>query len=235
MKFSILLFVALTAVIVNAAPPADVCNGKLRQRKAYSTLSLADKKAFADGIWAMKRSGKYDYFTKKHRSALRWHQTTHFLPMHRAMMTEFETELLKAAPTLSGLPFWDEFSDLTNPTQSPIFTATTLGPMASGPISGTFKGLTDDRNAIVERDPDQSVMARAFKWIPRNQVLAKAIATFPTYGEMSHAIESTPHGTFHLIVGGHMGDPSTSPSDPAFWVFFMFLLHQGNHLTHNTI
>ncbi|KAI9217945.1 hypothetical protein BC828DRAFT_236989 [Blastocladiella britannica] len=239
MKASILVLIALTAVLSNAAPPADICNGKLRQRKSFATLSDDDKNAYSDGVWAMKKSGKYDYFTKKHRAAIRWHQTTQFLPLHRAMMAEFEDELLKVAPTLTGLPFWDEFSDNSDAINSPIFASPGLGPMASGPLTGPFEGLTDDNGNEVVREPNEDVMADSFSWIPRNQVLAAAMGKFKTFGDMSEKVELTPHGTFHVVVGGHMGRPATSPSDSAFWLHhsytdLMWAVYQGTSTKHFT-
>ncbi|KAI9222329.1 hypothetical protein BC828DRAFT_404119 [Blastocladiella britannica] len=211
-----------TATPTSTLPVADVCGGKLRQRKAFSTLSDAEKKAFAAGVMAMKKSGKWDQYTLKHRSGMQWHMTTQFLLMHRALLTDFETELLKNAPGLSGLPFWDEFSDSANPLKSTAFSTSGLGPMASGPLGAPFTGLTDDSGDLVARDPDTSGSGK-FNWVPQPQVMAAALSSYKTFGEMSHAIELTPHNSYHMLVGGHMGDPSISPADPLFYLHHAYI------------
>ncbi|KAI9222351.1 hypothetical protein BC828DRAFT_396815 [Blastocladiella britannica] len=219
MSVSFLALLALIAV-VNAA--TDPCGGTLRQRKSFYRLTDVEKAAYATGVKALKVSGKWDYFNAKHRSGMKWHSTTQFLPMHRALLLEFETELLKVAPGLTGLPFWNEYQDSPNPLASSIFDTTGLAPMVAGPLGEPFKGLKDDKGQLVARSPDLGASG-SFQWVPRSEVMATALGDIKTFGELSHAIEVTPHNAYHSMVGGQMGAASSSPADPLFFLHHAYI------------
>ncbi|KAI9216863.1 hypothetical protein BC828DRAFT_392551, partial [Blastocladiella britannica] len=97
-----------TTTTTTSAKPTqtpNACPNGVRTRRPFVSLSAAEKKAFADGVWALKRNGKWDYFIRKHQQGMQWHMTTQFLFMHRALLLEFETELLKVSPGLTALPY----------------------------------------------------------------------------------------------------------------------------------
>ncbi|KAI9190146.1 hypothetical protein H9P43_001583 [Blastocladiella emersonii ATCC 22665] len=213
-----------TAAPAPTAVPAAACPNGIRTRRAFSSLSATEKKAFSDAIMSMKRSGQLDQFTRKHRTGMRYHMTTQFLPMHRALLVEFEDALIKASNNvLTGLPYWNELADSRAPTRSSIFTTSGLGEMKAGPLSAPFAGLTDDTGRIVTRNPWVAPNNGAFEWLPQSQVMAEAMRRFRTFGEMSNTIENSPHNSWHGIVGGHMGDPNISPADPTFWAHHCYI------------
>ncbi|KAI9184200.1 hypothetical protein H9P43_003253 [Blastocladiella emersonii ATCC 22665] len=208
---------ALAAVLLaSLAGHVDAQCRTVRTRKPLSSLSSAEWKALNDGFWAMKRNGALDRLTRRHRTGMAYHGTPHFFPMHRALMADFEDELLKVAPTLTGAPYWDELREGSGIQNSDVFGPTKLSPMASGPLRGVFAGLRDDGGNLVMRDPQR--LPTGFSWLPPSQVLARAMARFTNFGDFARIVEVSPHNQFHILVGGHMGDTRISPSDPAFWV-----------------
>jgi hypothetical protein len=56
-------------------------------------------------LFSLKENGVFDEFNQRHREAMQWHGTIWFLPMHRAMMKDFEDHLLQVSPDLGGLPY----------------------------------------------------------------------------------------------------------------------------------
>ncbi|ORZ34808.1 hypothetical protein BCR44DRAFT_23290 [Catenaria anguillulae PL171] len=224
---SIIALLALFAIAVQAQNTTvpTICPNGVRTRRPFSSLSLPERRAFADAIMTMKRTGVLDRMTRKHRTGMQYHMTTQFLPMHRAMLHEFEQELMRANPNVTALPYWDELADRNAPVRSRIFNSQPggLGELRRGALTAPFTGLTDDNGRLVQRSPAAANTVGTFRWLPANQVMAAALATFRTYGEMSNTIELTPHNSWHGIVGGHMGDPSISPADPIFYLHHTYI------------
>jgi hypothetical protein len=170
----------------------------------------------------MYRNGILHRFTRRHREGLRYHGTSHFLTMHRALLADFENELLTYTHGfLEGLPYWDESFDSFDPMRSRIFSDEGMGPAVSGPLRGPFAGFLDDEGNTVTRNP--SFQSGSFSWAPSSQVIAEALKRFNTFGELSEVLETSPHGQYHSMIGGSMGNVSRSPSDPIFWLHHAYV------------
>ncbi|ORZ31120.1 hypothetical protein BCR44DRAFT_1516395 [Catenaria anguillulae PL171] len=205
----LLTFIALVALA--NAQQTGACRAGIRVRRPFSSLSRQERQAFAQAIMTMKRNGSMDRLTRRHRDGMQYHMTTQFLPMHRAMLVDFEQELVRANPAVTALPYWDELADSRAPLSSSIFTADGLGLMRSGPLSAP------DAAASKSRDGGR------FNWIPGSASMAAALRGFETFGEMSGVIEIVPHNSYHGLIGGHMGNPSISPADPVFWLHHAYI------------
>ncbi|KAI9168303.1 hypothetical protein H9P43_007675 [Blastocladiella emersonii ATCC 22665] len=222
---STLVLVVLALVLATAADAQQqgACPNGIRNRRSFRSLSDAERKAYGEAIKAMKASGAMDKMTRKHREGMEYHGTVWFLPMHRALLWEFENELIKASKgALTALPYWDELADSRNPTASSVFSSAGLGQLVAGPLRAPFVGLTDDSNQQVTREPRRNANA-GFTWIPQSQVLARGLSQFTSFGDMSRTIEASPHNQYHMLIGGHMGDPNISPADPIFWLHHNFV------------
>ncbi|KAJ1502838.1 hypothetical protein HMI54_013230 [Coelomomyces lativittatus] len=193
----------------------------MRVRKPFEELSSSERATLVDAFWRMKENGFMDRITRKHRSGMRYHGTPHFMIMHRALVKEMEDELLRVAPSLQGIPFWNEVEDITNPQSSIVFTSTSFAALKDGDLGPPFVGYLDDRQRNVTRKPRKN--SSRISWLPQNQVIARALQRFTTYGNMSRAIEVSPHNQMHAFIGGNMGNPTISPSDPIFWLHHAYI------------
>ncbi|KAJ3365435.1 hypothetical protein GGF32_009293 [Allomyces javanicus] len=210
------------AAAAAAAPSPTTCPTGVRLRKPLASLSDAERRAYVNGMKTLKARGTLDQLSRRHRSGMAWHGTPYFFLMHRALVKDYEDELLKVAPTLTGAPYWDELVDTTGPiTQSFVFRQDVLGPLVRGPLRGAFAGLRDDSNNLVTRNP--LALSPRYQWLPSGQVMAAILRNVTTYGQMAKILEVSPHNQYHVLVGGHMGDPSISPSDPTFWVHHVYI------------
>ncbi|ORZ34075.1 hypothetical protein BCR44DRAFT_1486205 [Catenaria anguillulae PL171] len=212
---SCLLAFALTTAAQSSPPNA--CAQGVRRRRSFLSLTSAERRAYADAFLQLKQSNFIDRLVAKHRQVP--HGTSWFLPVHRAMLLEMESELVRVSNgRLSALPYWDELADSNNPRASRVFSTDGVGILGNGPLGAPFRGLTDDSDrTAVERRPPAGVSGQ-FAWAPASQIVARALDRFRTFGQMSREVEMVPHNRYHVIIGGHMGDVSRSPSDPVFWL-----------------
>ncbi|KNE55237.1 hypothetical protein AMAG_01150 [Allomyces macrogynus ATCC 38327] len=210
------------AAAAATAPSPTTCPTGVRLRKPLASLSDAERRAYVNGMKTLKARGTLDQLSRRHRSGMAWHGTPYFFLMHRALVKDYEDELLKVAPGLTGAPYWDELVDTSGPiTQSFVFRQDMLGPLVRGPLRGAFAGLRDDSNNLVTRNPLS--LSPRYQWLPSGQVMAAILRNVTTYGQMAKILEVSPHNQYHVMVGGHMGDPSISPSDPTFWVHHVYI------------
>ncbi|KAI9224875.1 hypothetical protein BC828DRAFT_372276 [Blastocladiella britannica] len=217
------LLAALVVLVLSVAPigvHAQQC-ATMRTRKGLSQLSPTEWNSYVNGLHKMKANGALDRLTKRHREGMKYHGTPYFLLMHRALVLDFENELLAVSPGLQGTPYWDELREASGPKKSDVFTVPRLSPIAPGPLQGQFAGLRDDSGNLVTRNPPG--VSPGVTWLPANQVLAQAMKGFTSFGQMSSIIEVSPHNQFHVLIGGHMGNPAISPSDPAFWTHHAYI------------
>ncbi|ORZ35780.1 hypothetical protein BCR44DRAFT_48677 [Catenaria anguillulae PL171] len=219
----IISFIALAWAGLSLAQTTDICPNGLRVRRSFTSLPDWQREAVVEGFRRMKRSGALDRMTRVHRAGMQYHSTTQFLPMHRALLVEFEQELIRHHNWIWALPYWDELPDAGFPIRSGIFSNTNggMGLAQAGPLSAPFQGFTDDFNQWVTRNP--APQSAWFNWVPQGQVLAQALRQFTTFRQMSYMIEGSPHNAFHGILGGSMGNPNVSPADPVFWLHHAYI------------
>ncbi|ORZ34378.1 hypothetical protein BCR44DRAFT_1514117 [Catenaria anguillulae PL171] len=212
----------LAVMLLAYAALASAACQQVRIRRPYSSLSQKERADYAKAINTMKQSGALDRMTLKHRTGIKYHMTTQFLPMHRAILKEFEDELIKANPAIQGLPYWDELADSAAPLSSTMFATDGVSAMQPGALTAPFAGLTDDSGRVVQRRP-RSTISGKFNWIPSSVSMAAALKSFKTFGEMSGVVEVVPYNAYHGMIGGHMGDPRISPADPVFYLHHCYI------------
>ena len=142
----------------SAAPVAPPPPRPPRVRRELRTLSEAQRRAFFEALWTMKRTPtaegrarygiaylSYDDFVRKHyRAAADVHgDTAHlgpaFATYHRALTLLFENVLLLVSgPALSALPYWDYNVEagLDDPRASAIWTDDYFGPSEGNASNG---------------------------------------------------------------------------------------------------
>ncbi len=175
------------------------------------------------------------------------HRCPAFLPWHRELLRQFESDLQTIAnnPAL-GLPYWD-WTIAQSPAGMP-WTADFLGgdgddgPVTTGPFAGTQNWqltLSEDQVDHLVRGFGRDAQDAPRLPTPAELQSAIAIPTYdgtpwsdqPTEATFRNRLEGwniAPHSTLHvglhnlvhLWVGGNNGTmlPSTSPNDPAFFL-----------------
>jgi hypothetical protein len=183
----------------------------------------------------MYRDGSYAAMTKKHQNGNKFHSNIFFLPVHRLMVHEFETIFLShvrklfpnaAKLPLTGLPYWDELKDAEDPIRSPIFGNDGVGPLTNGPLQGPFAGFRQLDGDLVTRDPDSELTrpgAGKVLWVPNPTLMASALQKFDSLGDFTDVIDVSPHGQYHMLIGGTMGDVSIASADPVFWIHHAYI------------
>ena len=146
-------------------------------------------------------SPRYDEFVDVHARAMdtmagmAWgaHRGINFLSWHREFLAKFEARLQLVNPTVT-LPYWDWVNDRAIPTQLADRNAFPSWPVSRGTLNAG--GL-----------PTQPMM---------NGVMGSGV-TPPNFNAFRGALESPPHDSVHIAVGGTMAT-SRSPNDPIFWL-----------------
>jgi tyrosinase len=164
-----------------------------------------------------------------------WAQCQHvswfFLPWHRMYLFHFEQIIADTIAKLGGdpgwsLPYWN-YSDPTNPDARklpPAFTEITLpdgspnalrvntrqrgndGRIVAAPQSADINQCLGEPDYAADRqggDPGFGGPQTAFNH---------------GEGDIVGALETTPHGSMHVAVGGWMGSFETAGLDPIFWL-----------------
>jgi hypothetical protein len=134
-----------------------------------------------------------------------------FLLYHRAMLLDFERELLQRSPGLDSLPYWLSTGEAESPGTSMMFREDYFGN-SRGCIQGDFHGLQKPTGECVRRE------LRNGAWYAESvlsvvlQNAGKSFSSFSTHLEHSY------HGAVHNGIGGDMGNILQSPWDPLFWM-----------------
>ncbi|ORX93111.1 Di-copper centre-containing protein [Basidiobolus meristosporus CBS 931.73] len=159
-----------------------------------------------------------DYFSEAHGTAA-------FFPWHRKYLRDFEMELQKVNPNVV-IPYWDWSLDSQNPAGSEVFTASFFGGNGGGNNSCVSTGPF--RNWEVQI-PFRHCLQRRFNrgggrispfYSP--EALAAIVRNSKNYADLADQIESPPHGTVHVGVGGDMSRAHSS-NDPLFWLHHAFV------------
>jgi hypothetical protein len=87
-------------------PPAK-CNGQIRVRVEWRSLTEEQKSAYMKAVVELHNRGIDNNFALIHsQQNPNWHQGAFFFPVHRYFTYAYEQELLKINPNLI-FPYWD--------------------------------------------------------------------------------------------------------------------------------
>ncbi|KNE68699.1 hypothetical protein AMAG_13343 [Allomyces macrogynus ATCC 38327] len=186
-----------------------------RIRKEIYDLTAAEAASLVGGLKTLYSNGVAKRFTDMHVSMNSdAHNTPQFTPFHRAMVWQFETELLKVAPELTGLPYWDATYQADDPGSSFIFRNDMFGAAVSGCLTGSFAGIPNTASGLsgcVRRDPRPNFTLYS------STLLANSLTSETSYSSFESTLEYGEHASVHNYVSGNMGNVLYSPSDPVFW------------------
>ncbi|KAI9136252.1 hypothetical protein BKA69DRAFT_1127026 [Paraphysoderma sedebokerense] len=217
---AIFLFVCFSLQLVQGQSACP----KIKIRKEIRSLSNDEVKDLIDAIKKMKDEGVYDKFTQKHFDGLKYHGTMWFYPFHRAMVNEFEEEMLKRSKGIvKGLPYWDEGRDFNAPFDSKIFTPAYFGDVVYGQkhcLKAPFEGWTHNGKCVEREVQTPNILSASSSetWLVPSHSLASGLSTFSSFETFSRLTEGIPHGPTHVWIGGNMLDVTVSPADPMFWI-----------------
>lgn len=191
------------------------------RRNIYS-LSPAEVKRFVDAVKKIKLSHEYDALVRLHYQVMRQvHGTPMFLPWHRALLIRFESLLQGATGDPSfGLPYWDWTDDVTSPEQiGKLWGAELMGgtgaPVPNGPfVPGQWVTISPDLRFGDQLDRDLG--GNGSRVTTKDDVLK--LYHESVYDTFRQKLESGPHGTMHMWVGGQMASVPNSVNDPVFWL-----------------
>ncbi|ORZ35685.1 hypothetical protein BCR44DRAFT_1485245 [Catenaria anguillulae PL171] len=205
------------ALLSSANTASAQCSSGRRTRKEISDLTQAEVTALITGMRRMYSSGAAARFVDRHiRMAEEAHNTPQFLPMHRAMLADFENELLQAAGGgLTGLPYWESTYSYQNPGAAFIFRSDVFGtanPSGDGCIQGPLADVRDPNGGCVRRNGQ-----RNFR-LHQPELMVAAMTGSSDYPSWARAMEYGQHASVHNYVSGNMGNVNFSPTDPIFFL-----------------
>ncbi|KAI5777134.1 hypothetical protein EDC01DRAFT_714096 [Geopyxis carbonaria] len=240
---SLLTVAALVAATFAAPAPVvekrAACTNPL-QRKAWQSLTDAEKKAYLDAelclMWQKPSAGfpaavsRFDDLVKAHQlQSDLVHQDAYFLPFHRLHMHAHELLLRTECGYKGAQPYWDETSDAGKFTSSEIFDAAlgfggdgtgTGNCIATGPFANytlhTGPGYENTAHCIQRELSDRSSLASGQSYIDTCMAMGSFAQAWP-------CIELMPHSGGHGGVGGEMVNPISSPGDPLFYMHHTWL------------
>jgi hypothetical protein len=211
------------------------CPSGRRVRKEIMDLQTWEMNLYGYAIFKMRttigQNGKsiYENFVQSHMDfALQGHQGAYFLPWHRQLLYEFETQLQRFAPV--SIPFWDwtkplPFSSLM---VNQIFTRDPalkrFGGSSGRNIPGSpFKNFwtTIPSSHSIQRTFTMGGTA-PFAFVSRSNLDVATRSTKSNFDTFSNYLESM-HGSPHVAIGGDMGMVTQSPNDPLFWSHHAFV------------
>ncbi|KAJ3362328.1 hypothetical protein GGF32_006163 [Allomyces javanicus] len=207
---------AILAVMALAASDLAyaACSSR-RIRKEIYDLTAAEAASLVGGLKTLYSNGVAKRFTDMHVSMNSdAHNTPQFAPFHRAMVWQFETELLKVAPELTGMPYWDATYQADDPGSSFIFRNDMFGAAVSGCLTGSFADIPNTASGLsgcVRRDPRPNFTLYS------STLLANSLTSETSYSSFESTLEYGEHASVHNFVSGNMGNVLYSPSDPIFW------------------
>ncbi|KAK9764344.1 hypothetical protein K7432_008229 [Basidiobolus ranarum] len=224
------VFSLITAISFVATVTSQCSN--IAVRKEIRELSTQERQDFIDAVLAINtingtqgRSTTYatlsqvhvDYFSEAHGTAS-------FFPWHRRYLRNFEIELQKIKPNVV-IPYWDWSIDSQDPASSEVFYSNFFGGNGSGNNSCVPNGPFKNWDVYI---PSRHCLQRNFNrrgnissfFSP--EALSAIIRGSKNYADLADQIESPPHGTVHVGIGGDMSRTYSS-NDPLFWLHHAFV------------
>ena len=200
--------------------------------REWRELSTAEKRGYLRAIKCMRNAPSK---LPKTSSASRWedfvvthstagpliHGTPSFLPWHRAMLGIFDKQM-RLCGYQGPMPYWDWSLDSQAPEESPIWDW--FGDSPNGCVTMRVVG------ALSSQVPQSHCVRRNWVQEPGNVLMRtfyspaqiQLVMQSDTYDEFRIALESIPHNSVHVGIGGDMGVVARSVNDP------MFFLHHRN-------
>jgi len=203
----------------------------LRVRRNEKDLDGAGQQLFVDAIKAMKAApakgdgtmatNRYDEFVLAHSTAqAEAHDTSAFLPWHRKLLWEFETEVRQLAPKFANftIPYWDwtkdPFPSFLGPNGTPPSFTVTDGPFKAGQWKTLETGPDNGTNDLNRHFND---IGKLMTDGPGGVTMALAQTTFTDFTFLAEAGTGL-HNDAHVRVGGHLSRVSSGIDDPVFWM-----------------
>jgi tyrosinase len=198
-------------------------------REDQATLSSTWRTAFMDAIEVLVEEGKYlaliqDHMDMSHNmhGSMTLTGFYRFLAWHRRYLVEFEREVQRvdavlrpAATDRLGVPYWrwkDPFPAWLAgflPARDPV---TGMPPPPRKNAPPPDKANAADVNTIVNGFASQST------GIPGENDYTKFTFGLEGWGRRPDGNRLPAHNHGHAWIGGIMNNPSTSPTDPMFWL-----------------
>lgn len=222
----------LTTLTLLVAPGLAEAADTVRVRHSVGDLSAADQQLFIDAMYAMKAApargdgklatNRYDEYVQLH-SEFRLHMNSGFLPWHRKMLWEFETEIRQLDPVKFGnftLPYWnwgwDSFPDtLVGPGGDPFSgNIVTEGPFAADLWSTVNPGPNTGIHSL-ERAMTDDVMVLNFMSL---ELIQRLIYISSDFEGFSMSLEMQFHNYAHSTLGGQFATIAGAVDDPFFWL-----------------
>ncbi|KAL7747472.1 hypothetical protein RI367_007228 [Sorochytrium milnesiophthora] len=208
---TLLLLLALVATCLPHMAFAQTCSSR-RVRKEIYDLTPDEAHDLVSGMRTLYTNGFSQKMVDMHVKLLdEAHSTPQFFPWHRVMVWLTETELLKYAPKLQGLPYWDATYQWNNPTSAFPFRNDMMGPVspAGGCLSGPLSTLTFQGGCV-------SRLGKPGNWL-QPEMLAQLMQN-TDYDRFRLGMETSQHAYVHNFINGDMGNVATAPADPMFWL-----------------
>ncbi len=170
------------------------------ERKNAFTISKKEQDAYINGVTALITDGSYGKLVEIH-TRMRKHNmhsmtgitgTKRFLPWHRAYLLHFE-KALRTKEKDAFIPYL-KWSDGGVP-----------------PWLSSFKPEVKVNGSIIKNTRNNLTTAIS------SQTRIKQLQAIKTYLKFTSEIESNPHNTGHVRIGGAM-QTMASPSDPIFFM-----------------
>ena len=186
--------------LVSTFPRGTSGATSLRTRPSWSTFRKSPQfPALLAAVGKMRanldatKPGSWAYWTNVHIASCP-HGKPYFLAWHRGFLARFEAQLRKASgDSALVLPYWNYYRHPLLPVEfsdptSPLYRGNRTGSDVSGALSLT--AFDDSLTHFQRGKPD------AFE----------------------PAVETSPHGGVHNLIGGSMAHITIAPRDPIFWL-----------------
>ncbi|KAK0752696.1 hypothetical protein B0T18DRAFT_450835 [Schizothecium vesticola] len=235
------VFASAISAVVTPRSPTGQCETKL-QRKAWHTLSVAEKKSYIDAELCLMKlpatlgltgaKNRFEELQSAHQvQAAITHGVGAFLPFHRLHMYAHEQLLRNECGYKGAQPYWDETRDAGKFYKSDVLDPVTgfggNGVGANGCIvDGPFANFTNnlgpgyrvgDSLNCINRFVNDAISVMA------GQEYLDFCLKKKTYVDFWLCAENAPHRSGHGGVGGKMTDPIASPGDPIFYLHHTWL------------
>lgn len=242
-KWGVILVIgmALHASVVSAATEVA-----LRIRQDLRDLSVPQMQLFVDAVMDMKAApalgdgqlatNRYDEYAQMHGN-FRIHGTSGFLPWHRKLLWQFETDVRQLDPVKYAnftLPYWDFTrqafpSDLVTRGDGQFLGpdgnlgamyAVTEGPFRAGQWTTVEHGHhsgTHDLNRMFNPQLFEAITGEFGLFRVSRDLGARG------FRGMADAVEVNLHNWVHNAIGGHVGTIHGAIDDPVFWLLHSYV------------
>jgi hypothetical protein len=145
------------------------------------------------------------------------HGLPSFLPWHRVFLGVHDNLMRTQCNYTGQFPYWDWTFDSQAPEISPIwnsFGKATNGCLSiSGLGSGSLYSNVPNRHCITRKWADSKLFSSQY-----SSTQMQAILNSADYNTFRRSLESAPHNSIHVAIGGDMGSTQMSPNDPIFYM-----------------